>query len=96
MPIKVYLYFPLMIVEKINVMLKWEKHPKEGWIGFLKNLFYTTNLSLIPLSRLVPSLFQICLRDSGNVLHWPHPQYSKVQVTLEASPQIYLWDVGHC
>ena len=56
----------------------------------------TTNLSLIPLSRLVSSLFQICLRDSGNVLHWPHPQYSKVQVTLEASPQRYLWDVGHC
>ena len=32
--------------EKIKANLKWEKHPRDGWIGFLKKIFLnTTNLS---------------------------------------------------
>ena len=33
--------------EKIKAMLKWEKHPREGWIRFFKNFFSTKNSSII-------------------------------------------------
>ena len=34
-------------IEKIKANLKWEKHPRGGWIGFFKIFFNTTNSSTI-------------------------------------------------